>query len=63
LRRLEMPEYEVILSLGASATLTVEADSPEDAEQIAQDEFWDNEQHYTDVWAVDEVMSVEEVSQ
>ena len=56
-----MPEYEVVLSLGASATLTVEAESPEEAEQIAQDEFWDDEQHFTDVWAVDDIISVTEV--
>lgn len=56
-----MPEYEVVLSLGASATLTVEAESPEEAEQVAQDEFWEDELHFTDVWTVDEIISVEEV--
>ena len=56
-----MSEYEVILSLGASATMVVEAESPEEAKEIAQDEFWDDERGHTDVWAVDEIISVEEV--
>jgi hypothetical protein len=53
-----MTSYEVVLSLGASASMYVDADSAEEAIQIAQDEFWDDELAYTNVWSVDDIMEV-----
>ena len=53
-----MNNYEVVLSLGASATMFVDAESEEEAIQIAQDEFWDDELSHTDVWTVDDVIEV-----
>jgi len=53
-----MTSYEVVLSLGASASMYVDADSAEEAIEIAQDEFWDDELAYTNVWAVDDIMEV-----
>jgi len=53
-----MTSYEVVLSLGASASMYVDADSAEEAIEIAQDEFWDDELSYTNVWAVDDIMEV-----
>lgn len=56
-----MNTYEVVLSLGASACMTVEAESPEEARDIAEDEFWKDEVGNADVWSVDEAISIEEV--
>jgi hypothetical protein len=53
-----MTSYEVVLSLGASASMYVDADSAEEAIEIAQDEFWDDELAYTNVWSVDDIMEV-----
>jgi hypothetical protein len=53
-----MNSYEVVLSLGASASMYVDADSAEEAIEIAQDEFWEDELAYTNVWAVDDIMEV-----
>ena len=53
-----MNNYEVMLSLGASATMFVDAESEEEAIQVAQDTFWDDERSYTDVWSVDDVIEV-----
>jgi hypothetical protein len=53
-----MKTYEVVLSLGASASISVEAESREDAIQNAQDLFWDDELAYTDVWTVDDIIEV-----
>ncbi len=53
-----MNSYEVVLSLGASASMYVDAESAEEAIEIAQDEFWDDELAYTNVWAVDDIMEV-----
>ena len=50
--------YEVVLSLGASASISVEAESREDAIQNAQDLFWDDELAYTNVWTVDDIIEV-----
>jgi len=53
-----MTSYEVVLSLGASASISVEAESREDAIQNAQDKFWDDELAYTDVWTVEDIIEV-----
>jgi hypothetical protein len=53
-----MNSYEVVLSLGASASMYVDADSAEEAIEIAQDEFWEDELAYTNVWSVDDIMEV-----
>jgi len=53
-----MNSYEVVLSLGASASMYVDAESAEEAIEIAQDQFWDDELAYTNVWTVDDIIEV-----
>jgi hypothetical protein len=36
----------------------VDAESAEEAIEIAQDEFWEDELAYTNVWSVDDIMEV-----
>lgn len=62
-----MSEYEVILSLGASATITVEADSEAEAIEAAYAAYdeslngGDLFSEYLDVFDPDEVIAVTEV--
>jgi hypothetical protein len=62
-----MPEYEVIISVGASATITVEAESEAEAIEAAYAEY-DNSisdttmfSDYLDVYDPDDVISVMEI--
>ena len=62
-----MKTYEVILSVGASATITVEAESEDEAVQAAYIKYDDSItdtalfSDYLDVWDAEDVIAVTEV--